>query len=463
MKDIRFYLWVFRRRLPWFLAAWVAVSGTILYMVSRMTPVYVSSMSMTVETPQLPNSVSGMSVATPAEEHLQRLQQGLRDPANLLEIARKLKVQPDQAMLTDDEIVANMRGRTKMGIVAGRDIITTMNVSFEAPSGAVAYGVMSEYYDLIQRENTAYRVARATDALNVVRQDVEKLRVEADRQAQSILDFKNAHTDALPEDLDYRMRTRAAFQDRLSTTERDLTLLQDERRRAVEYYERTGQVSDSSVRGTPEQQELAKLKAELSASLIVLSPENPRVKALQARIAQLEQFVTQQFGGTGAEGASTLLDVQLADVDAKIAINTSQKADLERQIAELNGSIERTSRNSVQLTALQGDYNAVLKRYNDALERQAQAETGVRIENETRGQGLLLTEPPVVPDNPARPNRRMLGVVGIALGLIAGICLVVLLELLNRTVRRPEDLYQRLGVWPIATLPYIPARKDYGA
>jgi hypothetical protein len=44
---------------------------------------------------------------------------------------------------------------------------------------------------------------------------------------------------------------------------------------------------------------------------------------------------------------------------------------------------------------------------------------------------------------------------GLAAGLGLAGSLVVLLELLNRTVRRPADLTRALEITPLATLPYI--------
>jgi hypothetical protein len=34
------------------------------------------------------------------------------------------------------------------------------------------------------------------------------------------------------------------------------------------------------------------------------------------------------------------------------------------------------------------------------------------------------------------------------------------MEILNRSIRRPEDLVRTLGISPIATLPYIQTRKE---
>ena len=43
---------------------------------------------------------------------------------------------------------------------------------------------------------------------------------------------------------------------------------------------------------------------------------------------------------------------------------------------------------------------------------------------------------------------------------MTGLGLIFALEMLNRTVRRPADLVRRLGVTPIATIPYLRTRRQ---
>ena len=45
-------------------------------------------------------------------------------------------------------------------------------------------------------------------------------------------------------------------------------------------------------------------------------------------------------------------------------------------------------------------------------------------------------------------------------GIALGRGLVVLLELLNKAARRPEDLINKLDVWPIATIPYVRSKSE---
>ena len=73
---------------------------------------------------------------------------------------------------------------------------------------------------------------------------------------------------------------------------------------------------------------------------------------------------------------------------------------------------------------------------------------------------MTVIEQPAVPSQPTKPNRLLLSAMGVAAGLGAGGALIFLLELLNSSVRRPEDLVNKLGITPIVTIPYLRTRKQ---
>ena len=98
--------------------------------------------------------------------------------------------------------------------------------------------------------------------------------------------------------------------------------------------------------------------------------------------------------------------------------------------------------------------------YNSAVDRLAKASIGERIEFMARGQRISVIDPPAVPNQPSKPKRVLIAAGGSIFGVMAGLALIVLMELMNRAVRRPEDLVAAFGISPLATIPYIQTRRE---
>jgi uncharacterized protein involved in exopolysaccharide biosynthesis len=200
----------------------------------------------------------------------------------------------------------------------------------------------------------------------------------------------------------------------------------------------------------------------MATLLAVLSPQNPRVKVLEAQITALEATVSaQQSGGLQTSDTGqplTAYEIQLADLDGQLDFVDALKAQILTTMEALRLSIEATPGNAITLDTLQRDYDNLRTQYDLAVANRARAETGDTIEALAKGQRITVVEQAVAPRAPESPNRVLLAGGGLGAGIVLGLGLVVLLEVLNNAVRRPADLVNRLGITPFGTIPLIRTR-----
>ena len=476
--DFRFYLSLFLRRLHWFVLILAICTGLGIVLARELPTVYRAEALLVVESEQIPGELAASTVQTQATEQLQIIQQRILSRDTLLEMANRLQIYAAESLpgrpfgpMNADKIVEDLRERitivTTGGTVARGPVQATLvRVGFEAPTAVLSAAVANDVVTLILREDVAMRTGVARQTLDFFEQEVARLDQELARRNAAILEFQEQNRDALSDSLDFRRSQLVALQERLVQLTREEAELRDRRARMVRLHEATGAV-DSGVpvqNQTPEQRQLQTLRDQMASVQAVLSPDNPKARLLAAQITALEGVVAGQIAtGVDVDAAGGLMsayDMQLADIDGQLQFLSDLRTEIANQQAVLETTINATPANVVALDTLQRDYANVRAQYDDAVAKRARAETGDVIEALSKGQRVSVIEQAVAPRDPTSPNRPLIAAAGVGGGLVLGLGLVVLIEMLRPGIRRPADLTARLGITAFATLPFIDTLAD---
>lgn len=471
--DLRFYLSLFLRRLPWFLLFLFAGSAAGLTLTRVLPAVYVAQAKLVVESEQMPDELAASTVNTQATEQLQIIQQRILAREPLIEMANRLQIYGTRSApspMAADEIVADLRERIRIvttggtGNARGPVQATLVTVAFEAPRAALAATVANDVVTQILREDVSMRTTVAGQTLDFFEQEVARLDRELAQQGAEILAFKGANKDALPDGLDFRRGEQTAAQERLVALDRQEAELR-ERNAQIERLKAAageGMVPPGTPQ-SPEQLKLQALREELSQARAVFAATHPRVKLLEAQVAAQERVVadlaTAPVPATPETPAAlTAFDLQIADLDSQLAFVATQREQVRARIDALTASIEATPANAITLGTLERDYANTRAQYDETVAKKARAETGEVIEALSKGQRITVIEQAVAPQEPDRPNRLLIAAGGVGGGFALGLGIVLLLELLHPGIRRPQELTAKLGITAFATLPYMRTR-----
>ena len=470
--DIKFYWAVFLRRMPYFLviaALLLAVAVTVAFI---LPPVYRSTASMLVEPQQIPDELAATTVPVDPYEQAQIIEQRLMTRANLLALAERVGIYEGQEMPAN-ALVGDIRDRiefigfepdpTRRPTDPGATII---GIAFSAPTPELANKGANELVSLVLQENVRLRTGRAGDTLAFFQGEVERLAAELEKKSEEIAAFKTANVSALPDSMTVRRAQEEREQQRLLDLEREEASLRNQRATVVWVFERTGRAG-AMVELSPEEEELQALQSQLIQQQSIYKPTSPQIRVLKTRIAALEGLVAEQQAARAlpdAEGQPaeplTERDVELAPIDERLKYIAEEKAAIEATLAELAASIEATPGNEMVLAGMERDLETLQKQYNDAVASRGQAQVGERIEVLSKGERFSLIEQPTMPNAPYSPNRLLISAAGVVGGIGAGIGFVILMEMLNRSIRRPVDLAAGLGIQPFATVPYIRTQSE---
>jgi hypothetical protein len=148
-------------------------------------------------------------------------------------------------------------------------------------------------------------------------------------------------------------------------------------------------------------------------------------------------------------------DFELASISDRLAQIAQEQQVLAKAGQVLDASIEATPSNETALNSLERNHLNLQAQYNAAVSRLADASTGQQIELRLKGERLSLIESAVPPQAPVSPKRKLLLIGTMLAALALGLAAVIVPELLNRRIRRPVELVDKLEIRPMITIPYI--------
>ena len=466
--DLKFYWAVFLRRLPYFLVIVAFLSALGLTVAMLLPPAYTSSANILVEPQQFSEQVAQSTAPVNPYEQAQIIEQRLMTRDNLVKLADRIGLYKNaEPPMTPGAQVKDIVGRitfigftpdvTKQPNTPGA---TILGVSFDGPTPEFANKGANELVNLVLEENQKIRAGRVNETLTFFQAEVDRLAAALEAQSQKIAKFKTDNFEALPDSLEERRQRQILEQERLIALEREESDLKNQRATVVWVFQRTGR-SATAAALSPEETQLDALQNQLVQQRTVYAANSPRIRMLESQIAALQKLVDQQQASRAVPGAdgtvkpTSELDLELAPIDARLKFIQDDKATIQQTLDELNASLQATPANEQALAGLERELANIQNQYNTAVANAGQATVGERIETMEKGERFSLIQPPSNPSMPSSPNRLLIASAGVIGGLGAGLTFVVLMEMLNRSIRRPVELTSKLGIQPFATVPYI--------
>lgn len=199
-----------------------------------------------------------------------------------------------------------------------------------------------------------------------------------------------------------------------------------------------------------------KLEDAYTQQSAIYSETHPMMQALAARIKTLRQTIDPAAGGD-SEGSlrETEVERQIAVIDLQLGqLAEQRKADEERK-AELEQSIAKTPEVEMALNALYRRHSDLQAQYQQVVLKQADAETGEKLEINRQAERFEVIEQAEVPEEPVAPNRMLIAGGGVFGSVALGISLILLAEMTISTIRSPRDIERWHDIHPIVTVPYI--------
>ncbi|HEY2035663.1 MAG TPA: GNVR domain-containing protein, partial [Steroidobacteraceae bacterium] len=212
-------------------------------------------------------------------------------------------------------------------------------------------------------------------------------------------------------------------------------------------------------------------QSKLAAAEKRYGPAYPDRVRLEREVSSYEQDLASAAKAAAAKSASSPSGPDIGEADNPayvqiraqlnatrddLAATQAREAKLQSDLDHYQHRITETPLIQKKYQELTQDYEVTKTTYANLRARLAEAEIGKNLEIDRKGERFTLIEPPLVPEEPASPNRLLVMILGAVLSILLAVGIAALLEALDGTVRGRRDLIALVaGVAPLAIIPDI--------
>jgi uncharacterized protein involved in exopolysaccharide biosynthesis len=208
-------------------------------------------------------------------------------------------------------------------------------------------------------------------------------------------------------------------------------------------------------------------RAAFAAASEKYGPEHPDRIRLEAQVKDLEGQLAAAPPAPPVTDPATRAPIEAdnpayVQIQAQISATHNELMALATETSKLRAQSDDYARNITlapqvekEYRELSRDYDNARLKYADIRSKQESARTAQNLEADRKGERFTLIDPPLPPEEPVSPNRKLIVVAGFVLSLALTFGVLWLLESMDTTIRGRRDLFDLTGIPPLALVPHI--------
>jgi succinoglycan biosynthesis transport protein ExoP len=392
-------------------------------------------------------------------------------------------------------------------------------LSFDGEGAEVAQKVANELTTLYLNENLKNRTEKASETYSFLNTEADKLHQHIGELETQLAAFKEKNAGRLPELTQLNMQLRERTERDLDDLESQTRSLDDRRfylegqlaqidpmnsiidssgekvldpisqlkmlrsqyvsarakyapdhpdvirlKRQIEVLEKqTGSIDSSSEQA----KDLAKLRTELATARQKYSADHPDVIRLEKEVQVMEEALKKKPAPESEVAkqkpdnpAYLTLQAQLEGIKSQMQAIASQRDSLKAKLAEYEKRLQQTPEVERKYLELTRDYDNSVKRYQEISSKRNEAQVGQEMEKERKGERFSLIDPPQLPEQPVKPNRPAIIILGFLLSMAGGVGYAAVGESMDSSVRGARGVMTALEAPPLSVIPYLRNNED---
>jgi polysaccharide chain length determinant protein (PEP-CTERM system associated) len=450
---------IFRRK-ELAIAIFLVVAILAAYLAAALPDVYRSGTLILVTPQKLPANYVSSTVTLNLEQRMRAIAQQILSRTSLEKIVRELNLFPTGGAEAHLEARVG-RLQKKIKLEVNKD--ESFKLSFDAPTPNEAMQVTTRLASLFVEENLRVREQQASGTTAFINTEARRLRTELEQQENELNLYKLRHQSELPEQLEANLRTLEQLRRELESGMFRLTSIEERKAVLEKQFAETGRLPAVSSGGIEER------KRELASLLRRYSEKHPDVVRLKGEIKDLElndlpqALAAKEGRPIKSNGPRTqiqpIVGSQSEVLASEIELLREKSKRLQYEIDGYQARVSNTPLRSIELSKITRNYDITLKKFQELLSKSFDSQLSENMEKSQRGEQFQVVDRPVSPANPVAPNRPIILLVGLLLGLAGGFGIPFVLDRVDPSFKNNDDLAGFSELPVLAVLPSASTRE----
>ncbi len=446
---------------------------SVIVLALALPPIYKSTSTILIEQQDIPAEFVKATISTYADQQLQIINQRIMSTTRLLDIINRFDLYPGQRGKEPiEETIIRMRSDIMLEPISidvvdpktGRPTTATIafTLSYEGKNDPQkVYQIANVLASLFLEENARTRELQAGEVSKFLEAELGKVRADLARIDAEIARFKEKNIEVLPELVGVNMQSVNDIGRDIDTLSSRITQLKER-----ETYLQTQLASTPAEFREADRVRLSELKVQLVNLRQRFSDEHPDVKKTKTEIAELEQNLKAGEGvqkGTAARPdnpAYITLASQLSSVQSEMKSVESQIADLRQRGNKYKNLVSTSPQVESSYKALAMERVNTQAKYDDLMRKLMEAKVSQGLEKEQKGERFTIIDPARLPEEPYKPNRAAIILIGLVLSIGAGMGTAAVKEYSDGSVRSADLLSMVTSLPVLASIPHILTGRD---
>lgn len=477
-----------RRR--WIIIIPICITLTVgLYQALTLPRTYMAQTSILVQAQTVPESYVQSIVSSDINSRISTISQQILSLSNLEKIIDEFGLFQEEGsknIYLEDKIEV-MRKRITVNLSRAKTGSEAFTISYRGKDPERVMRITNTLTSFFMDENLKLREAQAVGTSEFLETELEKTRKKLVEREEQLASYRAQNLGGLPDELESNLRTLDRLQQQLTDKQ---TMLREAKNAVNVLNAQFARASEMAAQGMGDQfdfsdsgddlgfgggdeQNLAEAEKNLKATLLRYTRQHPDVRRLEAIIEKLRKKIEVAKQAQQTEDPNSLEEFTFDVIDQGMDFTAMQqktqidqmKHDVQTLESEIKNiqekmvvyqkRVEDTPRKEQDLLSLKRDYGNIQGVYSSLMNRKLEAELSVNMEKKQKGEQFRILDHARIPEKPISPDVRKMLIFSIIGGLGVSGGIIFLLEMFDYSIRRDEDIEDKLRLSILASIPTI--------